>query len=237
MPRSQLACIVFLGAPLIPCGYSQANEKLPSAEAILDRYVAVSGGQSTYDQVQNEVRRMTVKMPNDAVSQVVIYRTRSGEFHEIAQGAGGKSELGVKGGVAWSRTGDVAQVIDTGEEHAQALQAAEPLPEGHWRQFYKSAETVGAETVEGSPCYVLKVVPFAGQPHTLWYDQKTGLQVREVSPLAAGGEAEMTAKEYLEAGGIKIPRVLQTRMNGVMVTMVVNEVKFNQPIPDSAFSH
>jgi hypothetical protein len=62
-----------------------------------------------------------------------MYRTRSGEFHEIAQGAGGKSELGVIAGIAGSRTGDVAHILDTGEERAQALQEAvkfnQPIPD------------------------------------------------------------------------------------------------------------
>jgi hypothetical protein len=232
MSGYQLVCMVLIGSALIPCGYSQ-DGALPPAAAILDRYVAVTGGQSRYDQVQNEIRTLTAKINGAAVSQVTIYRTRSGEFHEIAQGAGGKSELGVKAGIAWSRTGDVAHILDTGEERAQALQEAEPLVDGHWRRVYKSAETMGVETVESAPCFVVKVFPFVGEPHTLWYDQKTGLQVREVSPLPSGGDAELTAKGYLEVEGIKIPSILEVRMNGVALTMVIDEVKFNQPIPDS----
>jgi len=46
----------------------------------------------------------------------------------------------------------------------------------------------------------------------------------------------MTAQEYFEAGGIKMPRILSTKMNGLLLTMVVDEVKFNQPIPDSIFA-
>jgi hypothetical protein len=233
MLRYYFACMVLAGSSLIPGGYAQTNGALPSAEAILDRYVAVSGGQSSYDRVQNETRTMTAQINGAAVSQIVIYRTRAGEFHEIAQGAGGKSELGVNGGVAWSRTGDVAHLLDSGEERAQALQEAEPLLDGHWRRVYKSAETVGTETVQGVPCYVLKVFPFVGEPHTLWYDQKTGLQVKQVSPLPDGGSAELTAKGYLEAEGIKIPRVLEVHMSGAVLTMVLDDVKFNQPIPES----
>jgi hypothetical protein len=58
---------------------------------------------------------------------------------------------------------------------------------------------------------VLKVLPFVGEPHTLWYDQNTGLQVKEISPLHAGGEGEVAAQEYFEAGGITMPRVLIPR--------------------------
>ena len=177
---------------------------------------------------------MTVKVSGTAVAQIVIYRTRSGNLHAITHGVGRESETGVNGGVVWSQTGDAAPILETGERRAQLLLAAEP--DRHWRQLYKSAETVGTETVEDKPCYVLEVVTFAGEPHTLWYDQKTGLQLREVAPLPTGGKLEMTTPEYFEADGIKMPRVLHYRTNDEEFTMVVDEIKFNQPIPDSIFA-
>jgi hypothetical protein len=61
MPRYQLVSMVLIGSVLIPCGYSQANGTLPPAADIMDRYVAVTGGQSRYDQVQNEIRTLTAK--------------------------------------------------------------------------------------------------------------------------------------------------------------------------------
>jgi hypothetical protein len=238
-----LGWILLLGSSWIPRAYAQANHPLlstplPSAEVILDRSVAVTGGQAGYDRIQNEVRSITAKMSGAPVAQIVMYRTRSGNLHQIMRAAGGQSELGVRGGVVWSRTGDAAQILETGEERAQALQAAVLLSEGRWREFYKSAETVGMDAVEGKLCYVLKAVPVAGEPHTLWYDQKTGLQVREVAPLPTGGTTEMTAQDYFDAGGVKIPRafLMRSQLNLPVITMVVDDVKFNQQIPDSVFA-
>jgi hypothetical protein len=237
MPHFHARWTILLGIAAIPSAHSQANAPLPTAEAVLDRFVAVSGGQTAYDRVENEIRTMTAKISGSSIAQIVIYRTRSGNVHEIARGAGGQSEIGVKDGIAWSRNGDVGHILEDGEEHAQALQLAQVLPDGHWRQYYKSAETVARDTVEGKPCYMLKVVPFAGGAHTLWFDQDTGLQVKQVEPRpAGGGEEEETAQEYFEAGGIKIPRILLARMDGVEVTFVVDDVKFNQSIPVSIFA-
>ena len=236
MPRPVLAPIVLLGCSFIPHAYSQVATPLPSAEAILDRFVTVSGGQSAYDRVENDVRIITATVSGTAVAQIVAYRNKSGELHQIVRGAGGANELGVKDGVVWTRNGDNAHILETGEERAQALQAAELLSDGHWRKVYKSAETVGTETLKGSLCYVLKVVPMTGEPHTLWYDANTGLQAKEVSPLAAGGKGEVVAQEYFVTGGIKMPRVYEMRMNGAAIIMTVDEVKFNQLIPDSIFA-
>ena len=238
MSLIHVCCIILLGSSWAPQAYAQANPPLPSAEAILDRVVTVSGGQAGYDGVQHEIRMITANVSGTAVAQIAIYRTRSGNLHQIVSGAGGQSELGVMDGIVWSRTGDAAQILETGEERAQALQAAVLLSDGRWREAYKSAEMVGTETVDGTSCYVLTVVPFAGKPHTLWYDQKTGLQVKEVAPHPKGGDVEMKALEYFEAGGIRMPRVLvlKSQMNGAVLTMVVDDVKFNQPIPDSIFA-
>jgi hypothetical protein len=234
MPRSLLA--ILFGTCLIPSAYSQADSPLPSAESILDRAVRVTGGQASYDRVQNEIRTITATVSGTAVAQIVIYRSHSGNLHQFVRGAGGESELGVNNGIVWSRTGDVAHIIETGEERAQALAAAILLSDARWRELYKSAETVGIETVDDKPCYVVDVIPFVGEPHTLWYDQTTGLQVKEVAPLPSGGDSETTAQEYFEAGGIKMPRVYVSRANGVVLNMVVDDVKFNQSIPDSIFA-
>jgi outer membrane lipoprotein-sorting protein len=232
---SHFACIIFFGSSLIPRAYSQV-QPLPSAETILDRFVVVSGGQAAYNRVQNEVTKETLRVSGTTVAETLTYRTKTGNFRQIARGADGQSEIGVNNGVVWRRTGETAQILESGEERAQVLQTAELLSDGHWRQFYKSAVTVGAETVEGKPCYTLKVVPFVGEPHTLWYDQKTGLQVREVMPILGGGDGAMTAEEYFDAGGIKMARVLHSQINGVTLTTVVEDVKFDQPIPDSTFA-
>jgi len=236
MNRKRLAGAVLLGFGLVPAAICQAGRALPSAEQVLDRYVAVSGGQAAYDRVQSEVKRTTVTVSGAKVAETVSYTTRNGNFRFIARGAGGQSDLGVNDGVAWTRSAERAEILETGEDRAQALQSAELLPEGHWRKFYKSVEMLGPDAVDGRPCYKLKVVPFAGEPHTLWYDQRTGLEVKEVEPVPGGGEAEMTGGEYFESSGIRLPHVFQVRMNGVVLTTTVDDVRFEEAIPDSVFA-
>ncbi|HTB13936.1 MAG TPA: hypothetical protein VK752_20315 [Bryobacteraceae bacterium] len=220
---------------LVILGTASAQETLPSAETILDRYIEATGGQARYDRVQNEIRHMTVTVSGQS-TQILVYRSRSGEMHQIANGPNGKTELGVKNGIAWSRAGDVAHVLETGEELAQALQAADLLSDGHWRQYYKFTKTVRTDALDDAPCYVLEVVPFVGAPHTLWFNQKTGMAVKEVAPLREGLDGEATTVEYFEPGGIKIARVVNTGVNGLSFTTVVDDVKYNQPIPDAIFA-
>lgn len=233
MSRSLLAGIVFLGNFSIQYADSQATERLPSAEAVLDRFVEVSGGQANYDRVQNSVRKTTVQASGTTTVERVTYRTRSGQMLQIAHTSDGQTDIGVNDGVAWTRIGETAQILEAGEERAQILQAAEFLPDSRWRQVYMSVKTIGTETVEGKLCYVLRVVPFVGEPQKRWYDQKTGLQVRQLLPVPDGGEAEYTVQEYFEVEGIKMPRLFQARMNGVPYTITVDDVKFNQQIPDT----
>ena len=63
MPPSLFAVIAFAGLSLISSAHAQTNRSLPSAEAILDRSVAASGGQAAYDPVRvnkNETHGMKV---------------------------------------------------------------------------------------------------------------------------------------------------------------------------------
>ena len=42
--------------------------------------------------VQNEMRMIAANVSGTAVAQIAIYRTRSGNLHQIVSGAGGQSE-------------------------------------------------------------------------------------------------------------------------------------------------
>jgi hypothetical protein len=217
-----------------PPAYSQTDEQLPSAAALFERYVAATGGQAAYDGVQNEVMKYTVSGGGQVLAQVVSYRTRSGDYRETGEALGGHADAGVNGGVAWKRMGDTAQLLETGEDRAQALRASVLLPDGVWRRFYPTAETVGSGMIDGKPCYILKVVPFVGGPQTLYYEKQKGLLLRKVGP-GPNGVADYAFEEYFEAGGIRVPRLLTITSLGVTLRVVVNEVKYNQPIPDSIF--
>lgn len=214
---------------------SSSGQELPSAEAILDRYVAVTGGQAAYDRVQNQVMKFTISMGGRVVSQATSYRTRTGDYRETGNAFGGPADAGVQGGVAWSRFGETAHLLDTGEERAQALRSAVLLPEGQWRTYYTAAETSGTGAINDKPCYVLKVVPFAGGPRKLYFDRQSGLLLRDVGPAPDGNVVEYAFEEYFEAGGIRLPRVISLSAGGATLRTVVDEVKFNEPVPDSMF--
>jgi len=46
----------------------------------------------------------------------------------------------------------------------------------------------------------------------------------------------MTGGEYFESSGIRLPHVFQVRMNGVVLTTTVDDVRFEEAIPDSVFA-
>jgi hypothetical protein len=110
--------------------------------------------------------------------------------------------------------------------------------DSHWRDIYKSAETVAMEPVDGKDCYKVVVVSKAGKNVTRWYDKKTGLMVKSVmtskSPM---GELEATSvfSDYRKEGDILSPHKVVAQVAGRELTMTVEKIEYNTEIPKGKF--
>ncbi len=98
----------------------------------------------------------------------------------------------------------------------------------------------GAEEVNGANAYVLEVERPDGKKTTEYYDMKSGLKVREVSPgVGADGQPSMQMVEmadYQPVNGVLIPHTLNvTGLLPVPVKIVVKEIKANAGIDDTMF--
>ena len=209
-------------------------QQLPTAEQVLDRYVAVTGGQSAYDRVQNQVLRTSASMSGQILAQSTDHITRDGKFRHSTAGA---EETGINDGVAWIKTKEKAEILESGPQRAIVLRSGFLLSDSQWRRYYSSAKMAGMTTVDGRPCYELAVNSALGGSQTLDYEFKTGLLLRHSEPGTAGsGDVEITAREYFEVEGIKMPRRLLMKLGATTLEISVDELRFNQVIPDSTFA-
>src|SRR5580700_7005856 len=148
--RAASALLPTLAFVLLPAGPAFSAD-VPTAEAILDRFVEVTGGKAAYEDRKTEVVHGTVEFAAVGLKGTMVeYFEEPGKFYMAMDLAGiGKIETGLNGGVAWENSVLQGARIKTGEEKAQTLREADMNNFSHWRQVYSKVELAGEEAIEG----------------------------------------------------------------------------------------
>ena len=105
----------------------RADEALPKAETILDRFVEVTGGKAAYEKRKNEIATGTVEFMAQGVKGTMTrYSAEPDKAIRCWKSkASAKSKTAPSGGVAWEKSADArVRVFKSGEEKAQALREA-----------------------------------------------------------------------------------------------------------------
>jgi zinc protease len=230
-----LAASVFL--PVGPAFSADA----PAPEAILDRYIEVTGGQAAYEKRKTAAVHGAVEIAAVGLKGTLVeYFEDPGKYYMAMDLAGvGKIESGLSNGVAWDNSVLQGARIKTGEEKAQALREADINSLYHWREVYSKAEFAGEETVEGEPCYKLVLTPAEGKPESMYFEKKSGL-MRKTTVVAASPygdiQAESISTVYRRFDGILAPSKITGKMAGQELIVTVESMQTNQDIPAERFA-
>jgi hypothetical protein len=224
------------------CAAAYVNaQALPTAEAILDRFVEVTGGKAAYQQHTTEIMTGTMTIGAQGLSGSL---TRYGlapdkEYSVVELGPIGKIESGVSNGVAWEKSAILGPRLKSGEERERALREAEFASPVGWRKLFPKAETAGVETINGEECYKLLLTPSAGKPETRFYSRKSGLLVKAVATAVTPmGEitAEVDISGYKQFGGVLYPTQSRQKAGGQEMAITITDVRHNEAIPDGYFT-
>jgi hypothetical protein len=217
-----------------------ADEELPKAEAILDRYVEVTGGSAAYDKLHSEVMTIEMEFVGRGIKGTLTrYADASNNSYSTGQLEGvGKLEEGVYNGHAWENSAIMGPRVKQGEENAAAVRDAVFNAARNWRKLYK-AETAGTELVNGEECYKVILTPLdGGKPQTMSMSKQTGYMVRTkrtmVSPM---GEiaVEATAGDYKPFDGVLYPTRIVQSFAGNDISLTMLSLKSNIDIPKERF--
>jgi len=235
IPRVRIALPAFL---LLAAAGFAADEVKP--EAILDKYVEVTGGHAAYEKIQAEVASGTLELTGMGLSGTLTsYRAAPDKSYTVIDFGGvGKAEEGTDGQVAWSINGMEGARIKQGDERAVALRNGALHTETRWRDFFKKAELAGTEDVNGKACYKLVLTPNEGGPETRYYEKSSNLLVKIVVPVTTS-EGAMTAElglsDYRDEDGILVPHTITQKVPNADVLVKITSVKHNPEIPAGRF--
>jgi len=103
-------------------------------------------------------------------------------------------------------------------------------------------ELLGTEPVEGHRAYKLKLTMKDGSERRVWVDASSFLELKiDGEPRMLDGKMHKVAvyyRDYKREGGLMIPHVLETAVEGVKKThaMTIDKVAINPPADDALFA-
>jgi len=238
--RHRLTPAVFLAGLLCSSGGVRAEEPLPKADEILDKFVEVTGGKAAYEKVHNEKSTGTFEFVGKGVKgSMTLYRAEPNKMYmRVDLENIGAIEDGTDGETAWMLSALQGPHIKEGEERALSLRQAtlrEPLL---WRKMYKSAETAGIENVDGAACYKVVLTPNEGKPQTQYYDKKNNLLVKmTVTLVSQMGEipSETVFSDYKEQNGILSAHKTRSKALGQEFEITIGQIDYNIDMPKDRF--
>ncbi len=213
-----------------------ADEELPKADTLLDRYVEVTGGRAAYEKRRNEVVTLEMEFVGRGIKgKVTRYSDLSNNTYSSGNIEGiGKLEEGVYNGQAWENTAMMGPRLKSGAENADAVRDATFNSALHWRKLYR-AETVGVEKVAGEDCYKVQMTPLGpGRPQTMFFSKKSGYTlkiIRDVVSPMGEMKVESVPGDYRTFDGIVQPAKMIQSVMGSQIALTLLSAKSNEEMP------
>lgn len=226
--------VCFLAAGLL------AAAQLPTAEAVLNRYVEVTGGAEAYRTLKSQTATgslvfkamglkasiKTFAIPNNGL--VVLDLPGMGEIRS-----------GVRDGIAWELSPMQGPRLLEGAEKENSMRMTRLDAPIRWKELYKEVKVDGEEEIDGRRCFRLVMDPVSGnKPETSWYDAESGLLVKSrvilESPM---GEMPLETRmdDYRQIGSFRVPFKMIQKAGPQEIETTMEEVRWNVDLPANQF--
>jgi len=218
-----------------------AADALPTAQAIMDRYIEVTGGKQNYAKRTSEIVTGTLEFAAQGIKgKIQRYSAEPDKYYATLDIGGiGTIEMGVTDGIAWEKSAILGPRIKSGEEKAQALREASLNASLNWRKHFPKAEVEGMENVDGDDCYKVVLSPPEGHPQTMYFSKKSGLAVKTTMVATSQmGEVPVSVvvTYYKNFNGVWVPSKTTQKAAGQEFTMTIDSVQMNPEIPAERFA-
>jgi len=230
---------LFLAALACSAGWA-ADEPLPKAEDILDKFVEVTGGKAAYENIRNEKWTGSFEFLGKGIKGTITsYRADPNKSLTSMELEGvGTIKEGTDGQTAWESSSLQGPRVKKDEERAFALREATLRGPLYWRKLYKHVETVSQETIDDQACYKVTLTPEEGKPETQYYDKKSGLMVKMTATVTNPmGEipTETMLSDYKEENGLRQPHKIQQKAAGLEFLITLERIDYNVDLPQNTF--
>lgn len=216
---------------------AEAHPNLPSADQILDKYLAAVGGADVLMKIKTRVQKGSI----DAMgmqSPIEVYSEAPDKRVSVTHINGGSSVTAYNGQVGWLSIPGGFHRMTTAERESAQIDAQLYFP-AKVREIYKEFRVHPGEAIDGHATYLVSAAATPGHPAIrMYFDQETGLLLRLIryTETALGrNPAQVDYAEYKETDGVKIPyRWTLARPSGAF-TIHVDQAQQNVSVDEKLF--
>jgi photosynthetic reaction center cytochrome c subunit len=213
-----------------------ANANLPTADQILDKYLAAVGGADALKKIKSRVQKGSLDA-GGMQFPIEVYSEAPDKRVSISHPQGSESVTAFNGEVGWLSIRNGFHRMTAPEREAARLDAELYFPT-RVRELYKEFHVGPGEEISGHTTYLVTAKEANRPSLRLYFDQQSGLLLRQMrfaeTPLGQN-PTQIDYADYREIDGVKIPyRWTLTRPNGSF-TIKVDQVQQNVPIDEKLF--
>ncbi|GAA4394795.1 hypothetical protein GCM10023187_00990 [Nibrella viscosa] len=229
--------IIFLLPVLIVSAHAQT---LPTADEVINKYIAALGGKKALMKVNNVTSQGLLQFDNSP-AQMQITLKRKMPAKALTLITGDNDQLLYKNVINGTNVVEITQQGTTRQNEQAArlsLMYNRLFPELVFKEQGIKSTLVGKEQIDGQDAYKVTSTFADGTP--LWisyYDVATGLKVQNVIKWDQSRTATLKSSDYRTVNGVKIPFSSTYQENGGGVSMTkMTSVLVNKGISDAEFN-
>ncbi len=213
----------------------------PTVQAILDRYIDAAGGRAALEKLKTRISKGKVEITTVGLSGAVEVKAKipNKQLSSVDLAGFGAVREGFDGVVSWADAPGMGLREKDGAELARDQRSKVFPRELKLKEAYERMEAKGAAKVAGADAWVIEASPKGGKPDRLYFDQKTGLLVREESTVESPlGEMtfQIDLSDYRDVDGVKVPFLVKIPKPETMGFQIkLDEVKHNVDVSDAEF--
>ena len=209
---------------------------LPSAQAILDKYLAAVGGAAVLQKIKTRVQTGNIEVTGKKYP-IEIYSQAPDNRVSISHLPSGPSVTAFNGEAGWLSTPNGIRRMSSAEQQAARIDAELYFPL-QLPRMYQEFEVSSGELINGKATYLVSAKGKGAPGLRLYFDQESGLLVRLIrfaeTPLGRN-PTEIDYADFRVADGVKLSyRWTLARPNG-RFTIQIDAVKQNVPLDEGQF--
>jgi len=215
----------------------EAKAMLPSAEQLLDKYLAAIGGADALQKITSRVQKGTITAFGGQHFPVDVYSKAPDKRLSVMHLQGGDSFTGFDGKQGWLSVLGRVHTMSAAENAAARIDADLYLP-AHLKTLYEKFRVDIGEKIDGHETYVVAGRTVGQPPLRLYLDKESGLLLRLVryaeTPLGRN-PTQIDYADYRDANGVKAPFRWMLARPGNRFTIQVEQLQQNVAVDDSKF--
>jgi len=216
----------------------EAKAALPSADQLLDKYLAAVGGADALQKITSRVQKGTLTAFGGQHFPVDVYSKAPDKRVSVMHLQSGDSVTAFDGKQGWLSVPGRVHTMSAAENAAAHIDADLYLP-AHLKTLYQKFRVDVGEKIDGHETYLV-VGRSEGQPSLrLYLDKESGLLLRLVryaeTPLGRN-PTQIDYADYRDANDVKAPFRWTLARPGNRFTIQVEQLQQNVSVDDAKFA-